>query len=100
MKFWKPYFVICKTFLLLAAALVCASAGWAQKSAETISTVVIDSAPKKLYSELYFDENSNPFKNQYSWAEDTSDDDYKAEAGRRRGKGGRGDRRRGGGGLR
>ena len=61
MKFWKPYFVICKTFLLLAAALVCASAGWAQKSAETISTVVIDSAPKKLYSELYFDENSNQF---------------------------------------
>ena len=61
MKFWKPYFVIFKTFLLLAAALVCASAGWAQKSAETISTVVIDSAPKKLYSELYFDENSNQF---------------------------------------
>ena len=47
-----------------------------------------------------FDENSNPFKNQYSWAEDTSDDDYKVEAGRRRGKGGKGDRRRGGGGLR
>jgi len=61
MKFRKPYFIICKTFLLLAAALVCASAGWAQKSAETISTVVIDSAPKKLYSELYFDENSNQF---------------------------------------
>ena len=61
MKSWKPYFVICKTFLLLAAALVCASAGWAQKSAETISTVVIDSAPKKLYSELYFDENYNQF---------------------------------------
>ena len=47
-----------------------------------------------------FDENSNPFKNQYSWAEDTSDDDYKVEANRRRGKGGKGDRRRGGGGLR
>ena len=61
MKFWKPYFVICKTFLLLAATLVCAPAGWAQKSPETISTVVIDSAPKKLYSELYFDENSNQF---------------------------------------
>ncbi len=61
MKFWKPCFVICKTFLFLAATLVCASAGWAQKSAETISTVVIDSAPKKLYSELYFDENSNQF---------------------------------------
>ena len=46
------------------------------------------------------DENSNPVKNQYLWVEDTSDDDYKVEAGRRRGKGGRGDRRRGGGGLR
>ena len=45
------------------------------------------------------DENSNPVKNQYFWAEDTSDDD-KVEAGRRRGKGRRGDRRRGGGGLR
>ena len=61
MKYWNPYFVICKTFLLLAAALVSASAGLAQKSAETISTVVIDSAPKKLYSELYFDDNSNQF---------------------------------------
>ena len=43
------------------------------------------------------DENSNP---QYFWAEGTSDDDNKVEAGRRRGKGGKGDRRRGGGGLR
>ena len=46
------------------------------------------------------DVNSIPVKNQYLWVEDTSDDDYKVEAGRRRGKGGRGDRRRGGGGLR
>ena len=46
------------------------------------------------------DVNSNPVKNQYLLVEDTSDDDYKVEAGRRRGKGGRGDRRRGGGGLR
>ena len=46
------------------------------------------------------DENSNPVKNQYLWVEDTSDDDYKVEANRRRGKGGKGDRRRGGGGLR
>ena len=35
---------------------------------------------------------------QYNWSVDTSDD-YKAEAGRRRGKGNRG-RRRGGSGLR
>ena len=46
------------------------------------------------------DENSNPVKNQYFWVENTSDNDDKLEAGRRRGKGGRGDRRRGGGGLR
>ena len=39
-------------------------------------------------------------ENKYCWAEDTSSDDYKLEAGRRRGKGNRGDRRRGGGGLR
>ena len=45
------------------------------------------------------DENSNPVKNQYSWANDSSDDD-KIEAGRRRGKRNKGDRRRGGGGLR
>ena len=46
------------------------------------------------------DENLSPVKNQYSWANDVSDDDYKIEAGRRRGKQNRGDRRRGGGGLR
>ena len=45
------------------------------------------------------DEKSNPVKNQYCWAEDTSSDDFKVEAGRRRGKGQRG-RRRGGSGLR
>jgi len=33
----------------------------AQKSTDTISTVVIDSAPKKLYSELYSDETGNQF---------------------------------------
>ena len=44
------------------------------------------------------DEKSNPVKNQYCWAEDTSSDDL-LEAGRRRGKGQRG-RRRGGSGLR
>ena len=45
------------------------------------------------------DETSNPVKNQYCWAEDTSSDDFKVEAGRRRGKGNKG-RRRGGSGLR
>ena len=33
----------------------------AQEDTDSISTVVIDSAPKKLYSELYSDENGNQF---------------------------------------
>ena len=37
---------------------------------------------------------------KYSWVSGSGDDAFKAEAGRRRGKGGRGDRRRGSGGLR
>ena len=45
------------------------------------------------------DEKSKLSTNQYSWVEDTSDNDYKEEAGRRRGKNNRG-RRRGGNGLR
>ena len=43
------------------------------------------------------DETSDPVKNQYFWEEGS--DDFKVEAGRRRGKGNRG-RRRGGNGLR
>ncbi len=34
---------------------------FAQKTDETVSTVVIDSAPKKLYSELYLDQAGNQF---------------------------------------
>ena len=34
---------------------------FAQKTDENVSTVVIDSAPKKLYSELYLDEAGNQF---------------------------------------
>ena len=37
---------------------------------------------------------------KYSWISGSGDDAFKAEAGRRRGKGSRGDRRRGSGGLR
>ena len=37
---------------------------------------------------------------KYSWVVGSSEDNFKAEAGRRRGKNNRGDRRRGGGGLR
>ena len=46
------------------------------------------------------DENSNSVKNQYCWSNASIGDDDKVEAGRRRGKRNRGDRRRGGGGLR
>ena len=53
-----------------------------------------------LNETIQVDENSNPVKNQYNWVNDSSVDDYKVEAGRRRGKHNRGDRRRGGGGLR
>jgi len=38
-----------------------AGSGLGQEDTDTISTVVIDSAPKKLYSELYSDENGNQF---------------------------------------
>ena len=49
--------------------------------------------------------DANNTKNQssvekYSWVIGSSEDDFKADAGRRRGKKNRGDRRRGGGGLR
>ena len=34
---------------------------WAQEQTDTYSTEIIDSAPKKLYSELYSDENANRY---------------------------------------
>ena len=43
--------------------------------------------------------NQDSANKQYNWSENTSDDDFKLEAGRRRGKGSRGDRFRGGSGL-
>ena len=49
------------TCLVLVVTLGWPSTSIAQKSADTISTVVIDSAPKKLYSELYSDETGNQF---------------------------------------
>ena len=51
-----------------------------------------DNAPKPVVAS---DQNND----QYCFAEDSSSEDSKLEAGRRRGKGNRG-RRRGGGGLR
>lgn len=61
MKFWQTNFSILKSLFVLAAFYASASTVAAQKSADSISTVVIDSAPKKLYSELYADETGNQF---------------------------------------
>ena len=47
--------------LILALMFGFAESGLGQEDTDTISTVVIDSAPKKLYSELYFDEIGNQF---------------------------------------
>ena len=47
--------------LILALMFGFAESGLGQEDTDTISTVVIDSAPKKLYSELYSDENGNQF---------------------------------------
>ncbi|MCS5542319.1 MAG: hypothetical protein NZ852_06340 [SAR324 cluster bacterium] len=53
-------------FIWITCLVIVVTLGWsstsvAQKSTDTISTVVIDSAPKKLYSELYSDETGNQF---------------------------------------
>ena len=71
---WKPYYITKQinkmpktinlkwnTFLILALVLGFIGSGLAQEDTDSISTVVIDSAPKKLYSELYSDENGNQF---------------------------------------
>ena len=47
--------------LILALVFGIFGSGLAQEDTDSISTVVIDSAPKKLYSELYSDENGNQF---------------------------------------
>jgi len=54
-------------FIWITCLVIVVTLGWsytsvAQKSTDTISTVVIDSAPKKLYSELYSDETGNQFR--------------------------------------
>ncbi len=53
-------------FIWITSLFIVVTLGWsstsvAQKSTDTISNVVIDSAPKKLYSELYSDETGNQF---------------------------------------
>ena len=50
-----------KALLIMALLFGFARSGLAQEDTDSISTVVIDSAPKKLYSELYSDENGNQF---------------------------------------
>ncbi|MDG2065809.1 MAG: hypothetical protein P8L36_12535 [SAR324 cluster bacterium] len=61
MKFRKTNLLIWESLFVLAVFYASASTAAAQESADTISTVVIDSAPKKLYSELYSDEKGNQF---------------------------------------
>ena len=52
---------IWKALLIMALMIGFAESGLGQEDTDIISTVVIDSAPKKLYSELYSDENGNQF---------------------------------------
>ena len=61
MKFRRFDNFIWITCLVIVVTLGWSSTSVAQKSTDTISTVVIDSAPKKLYSELYSDETGNQF---------------------------------------
>ena len=61
MKFRRFENFIWITCLVFVVTLGGSSTSVAQKSTDTISTVVIDSAPKKLYSELYSDETGNQF---------------------------------------
>ena len=61
MKFRKKNILIWKSLFVLVVYYATASTAVAQNSADSISTVVIDSAPKKLYSELYADETGNQF---------------------------------------
>ena len=61
MKFLRFDNLIWITCLVIVVTLGGSSTSVAQKSTDTISTVVIDSAPKKLYSELYSDETGNQF---------------------------------------
>jgi len=61
MKFRRFDNFIWITCLVFVVTLGWSSTSVAQKSTDTISTIVIDSAPKKLYSELYSDETGNQF---------------------------------------
>ena len=57
----KPINLKWNSLLVLLLMFGFAGSGLGQEDTDSISTVVIDSAPKKLYSELYSDENGNQF---------------------------------------
>ena len=57
----KPINLKWNASLILALVFGFFGSVLAQEDTDSISTVVIDSAPKKLYSELYSDENGNQF---------------------------------------
>ncbi|MFL2808150.1 MAG: hypothetical protein ACJ0DG_03700 [bacterium] len=57
----KTQLFIGGSFFVFVIFFASVSTTFAQASEEAISTVVIDSAPKKLYSELYADETGNQF---------------------------------------
>ena len=61
MTFLKTQLLIGGSFFVFVVFFASVSSTFAQASEEAISTVVIDSAPKKLYSELYADETGNQF---------------------------------------
>ena len=61
MKFIKNSFCLASGLIFLSVIFGLFNLAWAQKNDESISTVVLDSAPKKLYSELYLDESGNQF---------------------------------------
>jgi len=61
MKFLKNSFSLSKRLIFLVIIFGLMPLVWAQKTDDSISTVVLDSAPKKLYSELYLDESGNQF---------------------------------------
>ena len=61
MTFLKTQLLIGGSLFVFVVFFASVSSTFAQASEEAISTVVIDSAPKKLYSELYADETGNQF---------------------------------------
>ena len=63
-----------------------------------LSVVVGSNMFAGIHSDTDASKNQS-YATKYSWVTDSTDDNYKADAGRRRGKGSRG-RRRGGNGLR